>query len=91
LPFLENELRFGVYPNPTSNNTIISFSLSQSQKISFQFFDVDGRLVSTLAEKIFAEGENEVSWEADGIDAGIYFLKINTGKFTKAEKIILTK
>src|SRR5262249_18726899 len=35
-----------VFPNPISNSTNISFSLSQSQKVSLKVFDVNGRLIT---------------------------------------------
>ena len=48
-----------VSPNPVSNIASIAFTLDESQKVSLRIFDMNGRLVSTLADKLFEEGENE--------------------------------
>ncbi len=80
-----------IFPNPFSNSTTISFSLAQFQKVSLQIFDVSGRLVATLADKIFEAGENEIMWDAENVNAGIYFLKMQTGDVLKTEKLVVTK
>ncbi len=95
----ENALQF--FPNPFSGSTVISFSLSQSQKASLRIFDVNGRLVSTLADKMFDAGENEIVWNAEDVhhvgyssnvvNAGIYFLQFQSAEKLQTEKLIVTK
>ena len=80
-----------IYPNPVSNSTTISFSISQSQKVSLKIFDVRGRLVSTLADGIFEAGENELMWSAADVNAGIYFLQFQSAENLQTEKLIVTK
>jgi hypothetical protein len=80
-----------IIPNPISNSTTISFSLSQSQKVSLKIFDLNGRLVSTLADRIFEEEKNEIVWYAADINAGIYFLQFQTSENLQTEKLIVTK
>ena len=80
-----------ISPNPISNSTTISFSLSQSQKISLKILDVSGRLVSTLADKIFEAGRNELVWNADDVNAGVYFLQFQSAENLQTEKLIVTK
>ncbi|HYV93797.1 MAG TPA: T9SS type A sorting domain-containing protein [Chitinophagales bacterium] len=78
-----------IYPNPISNSTTISFSLSHSQNVSLKIFDVNGRLVSTLTDATFEEGDNEIIWNAS--DAGVYFLQMQTAENLETEKLIVTK
>ncbi len=80
-----------IFPNPISNSTTLSFSLTQSQKVSLKIFDVNGRLVTTLTDKIIEAGEHQIEFNAEKINAGIYFLKMQTGEFLKTEKLIITK
>ena len=80
-----------LFANPISYSTTISFSLSQSQKISLKIFDVNGRLVATVADKIFTAGANHCEWNVENINAGFYFLKIESDELNKSEKIIVTK
>ena len=80
-----------VYPNPVSNESTISFSLNQSQNVSLKIFDVNGKFVSSLADRNFEEGEHQIEFNAEKINAGIYFLKMQAGEFLKTEKLIVTK
>lgn len=87
----ENDLLLNVFPNPVSISTSISFSLSQSQNVSLKVFNESGRLVSTLADKIFEAGENELVWSAAEVNTGIYFVQLQTAENLKTEKLIVTK
>ncbi len=79
-----------IFPNPFSYSTTISFSLSQSQNVSLNIFDVNGRLIVTLADKLFEEGEHYIEFNAENLDAGIYFLKMQVGEFMSAKMLIVT-
>jgi hypothetical protein len=49
------------------------------------------RLVSTLADKMFEEGENQIAWQADEVNAGIYFLQFQSAENVQTEKLIVAK
>jgi hypothetical protein len=80
-----------IYPNPVSTSTTISFSLEQSQRVSLSVFDLNGRLVKTLADGEMKEGEHTIEWNASDLNAGIYFLQFQSGEFSKMEKLVVTK
>ena len=80
-----------IYSNPASGSTTISFSLSQTRKVSIKIFDVNGRLVSTLADKIFEEGKNELMWSAEHVKGGIYFLQLQSEENMESVKLVVTK
>ena len=83
--------KLAVSPNPVSGSTVISFFLEQSEKASLKIFDVNGRLISTLADKVFEEGENELAWNAADVNAGIYFLRMETAGYSENRKLIVAK
>ena len=80
-----------IYPNTASGSTTISFSLSQTRKVSLKIFDMNGRLVSTLADKIFKEGENELMWSTEKVNGGIYFLQFQSEENQERVKLVVTK
>ena len=80
-----------VSPNPVSGSSVIDFFLEQSQKVSLKIFDVNGRLVTTLAAQIFEAGENEITWNAAEVNSGIYFLRMETSSFSENRKLIVAK
>ena len=88
---LNKNFSYTLYPNPISNSATISFSLLKSQKVSLEIFDLNGRLITILANNAFEAGEHSVEWNSEDIKSGIYFLQIQTGDFLKTEKVIITK
>jgi hypothetical protein len=80
-----------IFPNPFSGSTTISFSLLQSQNISIKIFDVNGRLVAAVADKMFEAGENEIVWNAGEVNAGIYFLRMESASYSENRKLIVNK
>jgi Secretion system C-terminal sorting domain len=93
----ENESGMGieaslqVYPNPVAGSTTVSFSVDQSQKVSLRIFDMSGRLVTTLADASFEEGEYEIVWNAANVNAGIYFLQVQSEENFETIKLAVTK
>jgi hypothetical protein len=84
-------LSLAVSPNPVLSSTVISFFLEQSEKASLNIFDVNGRLVTTLGDASFEEGHHEITWNAGVVNAGIYFLRIETATYSENRKLIVMK
>lgn len=80
-----------IYSNPASRATTISFSLSQTRKVSLKIFDMNDRLVSTLADKIFEEGKNEFMWNNEHVKEGTYFLQFQSDENQERVKLVVTK
>jgi len=62
-----------------------------NHNVSMKIFDVNGRLVSTLMNKVFEAGENEIKWNIADMNAGVYFLQMQTEENFQTEKLIVTK
>jgi hypothetical protein len=82
---------FSVFPNPFSHHTFINFQLSKKERISLKIFDLNGRLIKTFADNTLEEGEHQMEWSADEETAGIYLLQIQSEKFSKMVKLVVTK
>ena len=80
-----------VFPNPSSGNAAISFSLEQTEKVSINVFEMSGRLVKSLSDKVFEKGEHRINWNAENITAGIYFVKMQTAGFSETKKLVVVK
>jgi len=84
------------YPNPFSNSTNVSFSLTQTEKVSIRIFDIAGRLVKTLANAEMKVGTHQLSWNAKDekqskVGSGIYFLKMQLGNYSEIKKLVVEK
>ena len=80
-----------ISPNPVSNSATISFFNEEAQQISIRIFDMNGRLVTTLADHAFEEGGHQVDWNANDVNSGIYFLQFQSEENSQMLKLVVTK
>jgi hypothetical protein len=85
-----------ITPNPFSNSTIVSFSIPQSTKVSISIFDAAGRLTKVLGDAQMQAGAHELVWNAtdekgNSVNAGIYFLKMQTESYSETRKLVVVK
>ena len=63
-----------VYPNPFIDDVSVEFSLTQSEFVKLELVDANGKLVRLLLEDRIKAGVNRISFNADALESGIYFL-----------------
>jgi hypothetical protein len=78
-------------PNPFNPMTRITYSVSQTQLVRLNIYDVKGRLVETLVNEIKAAGDYVVDWNARGLSSGVYFYRMTTGTETIVRRATLLK
>lgn len=79
------------YPNPFNAETRIDYTLSESSRVIVTVYDLLGRKVETLRDGTQTPGEHSVVWNANDFSSGIYFYKVQAGKFNISRKMILLK
>ena len=83
---------FNIFPNPTSDNSTISFSLESSNNVTIQVYDSRGQLIETVIEnKPYDLGEHTLEHNTSNIPAGVYLYTIITDKGFNALKLIISK
>ena len=80
-----------VFPNPVQSYTTISFKLEKSETVRLIIYDITGQLIKTVAEKQFDKGVHIQQLDATAINAGIYFLRIQTGSNIQTRKLVIVK
>ncbi|MGB2698468.1 MAG: FlgD immunoglobulin-like domain containing protein [Candidatus Zixiibacteriota bacterium] len=84
------------YPNPYNLKTQIGYQLPEAGKVTLTIYNVRGRLVRTLVNEQKPAGYHSVVWDGrtdNGmqVSSGIYFYRIQAGKFLKTKKMVLLK
>lgn len=79
------------YPNPFNAVTQLKYGLPQAGLISIRIYDTSGCLVATLVNKNQSVGHHVAIWEAGSTSSGLYLVKMESDKFSKVQKIVLTK
>ena len=82
---------FQNYPNPFNPTTTIRYQLPKAAHIIVGIYDLQGRLVETLVDGEKAAGRYSVTWHAKNQPSGVYFYRIQAGKFTATKKLLLVK
>jgi len=75
-------------PNPTSNSSQISFSSTESERLSLQVLDMTGRVVADLFNSDVVGGTvYKVDFNANALQAGIYMMRLNSKTESDIERI----
>ncbi|MCK5147378.1 T9SS type A sorting domain-containing protein [bacterium] len=84
------------YPNPFNPTTNLTYHLSEDSHVKLEIYDVNGRCVKVLEDRMKSAGTHLHTWratDADGIRvaSGIYLCRLCAGSVVKTQKIILMK
>lgn len=64
------------YPNPFNPKTIIKYSLADQSFIQIKIFDILGKEIKSLNNKILQAGNYELNFDASDLNSGIYFYSL---------------
>ena len=79
------------YPNPFNPTTVINYTIPEAGLVSLKVYDVLGNEVADLVNQKQASGEYRVSFNASRLASGIYFYRLQAGKYTQVRKMMLLK
>ena len=79
------------FPNPFNPTTVISYELPVNSQVTLKVYDVLGREVRTLVDENKHAGSYRLTFNAGNLPSGVYFVRLETGKYEQAIKIILIK
>jgi len=79
------------YPNPFNANTLIRYNLNQASIVNIEIYDLLGRKIETLSDSRQQAGRHQITWNAGGRATGMYFYKIQIGRESLTEKLLLLK
>ena len=80
------------YPNPFASSTTIPFDIKQTIHVRIEVFDVMGKKVATLVDRVVAAGNHRTVWRAGNSQAsGFYIYRMQTGENTQSGSVVLTR
>jgi hypothetical protein len=88
---LKNELELINYPNPFSASTTIQFQTPSIAAVSLEVFDLTGKKVSTLINKMLPSGTHQAEFDGSLLPGGMYFYQLKVGESSTTRKMILIK
>jgi len=79
------------YPNPFNPTTKIDYDLSEDVRVTLKVYDLLGREVATLVDGLQTAGSRSVSFNAGNLSSGMYYYRIEAGRFTDTKKLLVMK
>ncbi len=79
------------YPNPFNPSTVISYQLPVASTVNLVVYDILGREVRTLVNETQPAGIYSVRFDASALASGVYFYRLEAGRFTETRRLLLLK
>ena len=71
-----------ITPNPMKTSTRIEFSTNSQARVTIEIYNVCGKSVQVLTNKIYQPGIHSINWSPSNINSGVYFGKMKTNNST---------
>ncbi|MDO8549539.1 MAG: T9SS type A sorting domain-containing protein, partial [Ignavibacteria bacterium] len=71
--------------------TKIQYTIGNAGLVSLKVYDVLGHEVAILVNEVKPVGKHRVTLDASNLPAGVYFYRMQAGKFKETRKLILLK
>jgi hypothetical protein len=78
-------------PNPFSNSSIINYTLTSTEDITFEIVDMTGKLVKVIREGVRTAGSYAITIEANELSEGVYFYSMTNGTSKITKSMVVTK
>lgn len=83
-------------PNPFNPRTTVSFTLSQAQEVELYIFDMTGKRIAILADRLFEAGTHSMDWDGrdfqgNGVSSGTYLLRVEGAGGVASTKMMLLR
>lgn len=83
-------------PNPFARTSVVRFALPGKSSVRLHVYDIRGRLQRTLVDSELPAGVHAREWNGRGdngetLASGVYFLRLESGRESKTERIILLR
>ena len=80
---------FEVYPNPMQSFASIKYSVEHAGQTTLDLYDLTGRLLFTIVDKMHQPGSYETNIDRGSLPAGIYFVRYSSGHANTVKRMII--
>ena len=78
-----------VYPNPVVNEATISFNVEETTNVSYQIYDLSGRMVQNATLGTYGQGSHTANFNVNNLTSGTYIIKVQAGTISNTSKILV--
>jgi hypothetical protein len=84
-----NTTEMSIYPNPIVNDATISFSIEKSAQVSYQIFDLSGRMMMNQVLGNYGQGSHKANFNVENLTSGTYIIRVQAGEKVETAKILV--
>lgn len=84
----EFKTKLKTYPNPTNDNTTLTFNLQETSNVTVMVYNISGTLVKTITDKNVSAGPQTLTIDGSDLQRGTYIVKFVAGKQSDTVKFI---
>ena len=78
-------------PNPFNGTTTIKFYVPTNENVTIAVYNMLGEYVAEVTNEIFNAGKHEVTFDANNLGQGTYFVRMSTEGFTATKNMNIVK
>ena len=88
---------FQNYPNPFNPETVIEFSIAESNNVTIEIFDISGSRIRTICNQMFSSGSYRLLWDGKNENSnlavsGVYYYQLKVAnKPVGTKKMVLLR
>jgi hypothetical protein len=79
------------YPNPSKDQTTISYILPFKSNVKLVIYDVYGKAIKTLVNKEETIGSHKVVFETNDLTGGVYYCRLYAGTMIESKSLVILK
>jgi hypothetical protein len=79
------------YPNPFNPATSINYSIPEKTFVRLEIYNSLGQKIKSLINGIKEAGNYSLGFNAVNLPSGIYYYKLDAGKFSETKKMVILK
>jgi xylan 1,4-beta-xylosidase len=79
------------YPNPFNPSTMIKFQIPNYNFVTLEIYNLRGQKEAVVLNENLNAGMHHVEWNATGYASGVYFCRLQAGRYTETKKLILLR
>lgn len=84
----KGNIQINIYPNPASELICVNYLLTQKSRIKTELIDISGKTVKVLMDEDADAGAQSKILSINGINSGVYFIKVNSDGVKVSQKLI---
>jgi hypothetical protein len=80
-----------IYPNPCRDIAHLRVKMNKKQAVSFELYSMIGQKVKNVSREVKPAGSHELELDVSDLPAGIYFVRLTSGKDISTRKIVVSR